>query len=229
MKSSKLIELVKDGNMVVPMYLLKNYKLLNLELNEFVFLMYLYNLGNRFVFDPNRFASDLNLDLEEIMNLVSCLTDKGFISVEVLKNDKGVMEELVIMDNFYNKLKLFVIDDINKTESKELENSSIYELIEKEFGRTLSSIEYEIIKAWLESNFSEELIKEAVKEAVLNGVSNLKYIDKILYEWGKKGIKTVKDVEEQRRKRNAALEKNKDSDSNIDIDIMDWDWFDEDE
>ena len=120
------------------------------------------------------------MDLTDIMNLTSSLTDKGFMSVEVLKNDKGIMEEKVILDNFYNKLKMYMIDEINQNESKEIENSSIYELIEKEFGRTLSSIEYEIIKAWLENNFSEELIKEAVKEAVLNGVSNLKYIDKIL-------------------------------------------------
>ena len=49
----------------------------------------------------------------------------------------------------------------------------------------LSPMEYEIIKAWLDNDMSEELIKEALKEATFNGVSNLRYIDKILYEWGK--------------------------------------------
>ncbi len=229
MKSSKLIEIFKDGNIVVPMYLLKNYKKMKLKLDEFVFLIYLYNQGDRFVFDPNSFAEQLNMDLKDIMNLTSSLTDKGFMTVEVLKNEKGFMEEVVILDNFYNKLKMYMIDEINQNESKEIENSSIYELIEKEFGRTLSSIEYEIIKAWLENGFSEELIKEAVKEAVLNGVSNLKYIDKILYEWGKKGIKTVKDVDENRKKRKASLDKQKELDGDIDLGIMDWDWFDEDE
>ena len=229
MKSSKLIEMFKNGNIVIPMYLLKNYKELKLELEEFVFLMYLYNRGERFPFDPNLFAESLCMDLTEVMDLTSSLTDKGFVTVEVLKNEKGFMEEVVILDNFYNKLKLFMIDEINQNEKKEIENSSIYEVIEKEFGRTLSSMEYEIIRAWLENNFSEELIREAVKEAVMNGVSNLKYIDKILYEWGKKGIKTVKDVEDNRRKRNAQIEKNKEVDADIDLGIMDWDWFDDDE
>ncbi len=229
MKSSKLIELLKDGNMVVPMYLLKNYKKLNLELDEFIFLMYLYNKGNHFVFDPNLFAQDFDLSLKDIMNYISHLTDKGFITVEVLKNDKDVMEEVVLLDNFYQKLKLFVIDDINQDEKKSKDESTIYEVIEQEFGRTLSSMEYEIIRAWLDSNFSEELIKEALKEAVMNGVTNLKYIDKILYEWGKKNIKTVKDVEDHRKKRNAQLEKNKEKDSNIDLDVIDWDWFNEGE
>ena len=104
--------------------------------------------------------------------------------------------------------------------------SSIFETIEKEFGRTLSSMEVEIIKAWLDSNISEELIREALKEAVFNGVSNLRYIDKILYDWGKAGIKTVEDVEKRRKNRNK--DRNKEEDTDI-SDIVDWNWFDEDE
>ena len=46
MKNSKLIDIFKNGNIVVPLYLLKNYKELNLEMDEFIFLMYLYNLGS---------------------------------------------------------------------------------------------------------------------------------------------------------------------------------------
>ena len=227
MKSSKLIEIFKDGNVVVPMYLLKNYKDLKLELSEFVYLMYLYNQGDKFLFNPQLFADNLNMDLAEVMDFTSKLSDKGFISIDVSKNEKGFMEEVVSLENFYNKLKLHVIDEINQNEVKEIDNSTIYEMIEKEFGRTLSAIEYEIIRGWLESNFSEDIIKEAVKEAVLNGVSNLKYIDKILFEWDKKGIKTVKDVEELRKKRRNNI-KNKELDGDVDLDIID-DWLDEDE
>ena len=228
MKSSKLIEIFKEGNIVVPMYLLKNYKEMKLELDEFVYLIYLFNQGDKFIFDPNMFANKLSMDLTDIMKLNSNLTDKGFINVEVVENDKCYMEEFVSLDNFYNKLKLFMVDDINSNETKKINDSTIYETIEKEFGRTLSSIEYEIIRGWLEHNYSEEIIKEALKEAVLNGVSNLKYMDKILYEWGKKGIKSVEDVEKNRKKRNNALNKEKETKSDIDLGIIDWDWFDED-
>ena len=229
MKSSKLIELFKDGNLVIPMYLLKNYKKFHLDLNEFVFLMYLYNLGDRFLFNPNLFADQLNIDLSKVMQLTSDLTDKVLISIETLENDKGVMEDIVVLENFYQKLKLAVVEDINIDESKKKEDSTIYEVIEKEFGRTLSSMEYEIIRAWLEQNYSEELIREALKEAVLNGVSNLKYIDKILYEWEKNGIKSVKDVDSHRKKRQAAIGKNKEVDRDIDLDSLEWDWFDADD
>ena len=183
-------------------------------------MMYLYNLGNKFVFDPLKFSDELNLDLAIIMSYISTLTDKGFIKVEVIKNDKGLMEEVVILDDFYNKLSLITIDEINNVPK---DNSSIFEVIEKEFGRTLSPIEYEIIKAWLESNKSEELIKEAIKEATFNGVSNLRYIDKILFEWEKNGIKTVIDVENNRKKRNSI----KEQETDVDLDIVDWNWFDD--
>lgn len=228
MKGSKLIEIFRDGNIVIPVFFLKNYKKMKLELNEFIFLMYLYNCGNKFLFDPSKFSSDLNIDVTEVMNLIGILTDKGFLKVEVLKNEKGYMEELVILDDFFNKTTIFTIGEINNNESKENDNTFIFEFIEKEFGRTLSPTELEIIKAWLDNDYSEELIKEAVKEAVFNGVSKLRYIDKILFEWSKKGIKTAKDVEENRKTRNNTKDKSS-GDSEVDLDTLEWNWFDDDE
>lgn len=224
MKSSKLIEILRKGNMVIPLFLLQNYKKLKLEIDEFIFLMYLYNLGDKFLFDPGRFKEDLNLELKDIMNYIGVLTDKSFIKVDVIKNDKGLMEEVVLLDDFYSKLSFLVMDEVNNSSNSD--NSNIFEIIEKEFGRTLSPMEYEIIKAWLDNNMSEDLIKEAIKEATFNGVSNLRYIDKILYEWGKAGINTVEAVEENRRKRGKFKPESNDD---VDMEIVDWNWFDEDE
>ena len=61
-------------------------------------------------------------------------------------------------------------------------------------------MEYDIISNWLESKISKELIIMALKEAVYNGVGNLRYIDKILYEWNKKGIKNAVDLESKNKK-----------------------------
>ena len=224
-KSSNLIDVFKNGNIVIPIYFLKNYKKFQLEAEEFIMLMYFYNCGDNCTFNPERICNDLGYELSVVMEYIDSLTNKGFISVDVKKNEKGYMEDILTIDGFYNKLKLFIIEEINESSSVAT-SSSIYDLIEEEFGRTLSSIEYEIIKAWLENNISEDLIKEAVKEAVFNGVSNLKYIDKILYEWGKKGINTVKDVENNRMRRNAVRDRNLDK-NDIDMDIVEWNWFDD--
>lgn len=223
MKNSKLIDIFKNGNIVVPLYLLKNYKELNLEINEFIFLMYLYNLGDKFLFDPNKFSNDLGIDITSVMNYIGILTDKKLIRVEVLKNDKNIMEEIITLDDFYNKVTCLTVGEVTK-ESDSV-NSDVFELIEKEFGRTLNSNEYEIIKAWLDSNYSEDLIKEALKESVSNNVSSIRYMDKILYDWSKKGINTLNDIQKMKNTKNGKDE----SDIEIDTEVFDWNWLDEED
>lgn len=221
MKSSKLVEILKKGNFVVPFYLFQLKDRFNLSFDSFIFLVYLSNLGSNIIFDPNRFATDLGLSMENILSYIDELTEKKYISIEVIKNDKGIMEEYVILDMFYEKITNFMIDDINQAKIEDEKNSNIYEAIEKEFARPLTSIEYEIISAWLEDGTSEELILEALKEAVYSGVCNLRYIDKILYEWGKKGIKNAKDVEKNRinfREKQEKKEK---------LELFDYDWFED--
>ena len=225
MKDLKLIEMFKQGHMVIPLFLMQNYKKFNIKLDEFIFLMYLYNIGNNFLFKPEQLSEAFNVEIIDVMNLISSLTDKGFIKVEVVKSDKGYMEEVVMLDDFYSKVSLLIMDDVNESKEASNDTSDIFESIEREFGRTLSPIEIEIIKSWLSNNYSTDLINEALKEATFNGVSNLRYIDKILYEWSRKGIKTIKDVEENRKKRNVS----KDKESDIDLDTIEWNWFDEDE
>lgn len=222
MKNSKVISILKQGNIVIPLYLLKNYSKFKISLEEFIFLMYLYNIGEEFLFDPKKLSTDLGIDLGNVMTYISKLTDTGYIKVDVVKNESKIMEERVSLSGFYQKMSLLLSEDIN--DKTDIDNSNIFEIIEKEFGRTLSPIEYEIIKAWLENNTDEEVIKEALKEATYNGVSNLRYIDKIIYEWGKKGIKTKEDVEKNRLKHKA-----KDVENQEPIDVFDYDWFDDDE
>lgn len=229
MKNSKLIEIFKDGNVVIPIFLIKNYEELGLELDEFIFLMYLHHLGNRQLLDPNKFMNDLNIKLEETMNFVSILTDKGFIQVDLLKNDKNIMEEVIILDGFYDKMSLLIMEQKNNNDIVESndDRTKIFSLIEKELGRTLNSIEYDVINKWFDNNIKEELMEEALKEAMFSGVINLRYIDRILFEWGKLGIKTVDDLKKKKNTKNS--EKNNDKNQDIDMDIVDWNWFDEDE
>ncbi len=95
----------------------------------------------------------------------------------------------------------------------------MFSLFEKELGRTLSPMEYEIIKEWLTNNYTEELIKEALKEAIYNNVRNLKYIDRILYTWKNKGIKTKEDAIKDKKKYRKT--------NNDTKDLFDYNWLEE--
>lgn len=67
----------------------------------------------------------------------------------------------------------------------------IFEIIEKEFGRLLSPLEIEIINTW---DYPLDVLKLAIQEASTSGNFNIKYIDKIIYNWQKKNIKSVADA-----------------------------------
>ena len=223
MKSSKLVDILKKGNFVVPLYLFQIRSKFNVSFDVFMFLVYLTNLGTKTLFDPNRFSNDLGFSSQEILSMIDELSEKNFLTIEVIKNEKNVMEEYIVLDMFYEKLTNIFIDDINSARVEEEKNSNIFETIEKEFARTLSPMEYEIISAWLEDGTSEELILEALKEAVFSGVTHLNYIDKILYEWGKKGIKTKEDVEKNRLKFKEKQEKKEK------LELFEYDWFEDGE
>ena len=77
----------------------------------------------------------------------------------------------------------------------------IFKLFEQEFGRFLSPMESESISMWLDDDgHSVEIIRAALKEAVLAEKMSLRYIDRILFEWKKKNVKTLAQVENQAKK-----------------------------
>ena len=181
--------------------------------------MYLKDKGNTFTFDPKSMSEELGLSIKNILILISSLTDKKLLMIDTYKNDKGIGEEKVDMSLFYEKIASIISDEVIKDNEKELD-INIFSTIEKEFGRTLNSSEIEFIKAW-SSSFDSGVIIEAVKEAVLNGVSSIRYIDKILYDWDKKGIKTSDDVKHYIN--------NKDIKTKEPVEVFDYDWFDDED
>ncbi len=207
--TGKIIDLLKNGSIIFPKTLLTNYKKLKITEKELIILIYLINNNE---FDPERIALDLNIKPVDVLTLVSSLSKKDIIKLESVTNN-NICEEYVCLDELYNKLAMYLMED--KVENKEI---TLFDRFEKEFGRTLSPMEYEIIGAWIEDGFTEELVLLALKEAIYNGVSNLRYIDKILYEWKKKGINSKSDVEKHQEKFNKKAPKKE---------VFDYDWLNE--
>ena len=205
MNQVKLNELIKSEIINIPLYILKMYKEFNLNVDEMILLLFLYNKGDK-VFDPSSFANSLNMDLYK-------LADKGLINIVTKTNDVGVKEEIIDLSPLFNKVTLKIISELNEKNDVEL---NIYDIIKKEFNRDLTPMECERIDEWQKNNYSSELIKEAVKEASLNDVHSIRYIDKILYEWNKNGYKSKNDI----KKSNKSKEK---------VEVYKCDWLDSDE
>ncbi len=186
--NSELLKYLNAKSFNISSFYLKLFRKEKLSSDEIILLIYFINHYNE----------ELNLDLikkilglteEECLTTFNSLVTKKLLKIETKKNESGKMKELISLELLNMKLQEIVLE-----EEKLGTKSNIFEVFEKEFGRTLSPMEYEIINAWLNNNISEELIIGALKEATYNGVSNLRYIDKIIYEWGKKGFKNMNDV-----------------------------------
>ena len=150
---------------------------------------------------------------EEIITSFNTLSEKNLISTNIIKDGDRIDEE-ISLDGIYKLAATNINKKITKAEEK-----NIFELFESEFARPLTPMEYELINAWIESGIKEELIKEALKEATYNGVNNFRYIDKILYEWGKKGYKTIDDINKNKTKKEEKNEKN--------VSFFEYNWLDE--
>lgn len=217
MKYGKLMDIVKQKNIVIPIYIYKIFSKFDIDLETFIFLMYLSNKGNKLPFDVLMLSEELSCDMKTIMKYMSTLQEKKLIELKVTKNEKNIIEEYISLDFFFEKVAMNLVEDIN---DKKEDATTIFEILEEELGKQLTSIEIEIVKAWKESNYSDEIIKEAIKEAVYNNVANLRYIDKVLYEWAKKGIKNKEDVEKNRKQFKEKEKPKK-------VDVFDYDWMEE--
>ena len=213
MNKVKLNDLVKSQNITVPMYVIKQYSKFNLTLDEFVLLIYLYN-NNNIIYDPNFIASELNISMETVLINVDSLANKGLISLDVNKTSNGVLEEKINLDNFYEKITLSLIDELNLEEASD---NSIFTIIEDELGHKLKPNEQEMVIS-LQKDYSDELIKEALKEASNSGSPSLRYIDKVLFDWKRQGVKSLDDIKNIKE-----LEKN-----DVPVYNSSIDWFDDD-
>lgn len=210
---NKVERIIKERDIVIPSLLFYNYKELNIDAEEVLLLAYLIN--GDMTFNPKKISEDLSMELSYLMELINKLTNSNLLSIE-LKKINNVRIEFINLDGLYDKLLGLVM-----VEDKQDDNN-IYDIFEKEFGRTLSPMEYEIINAWQENGLAKDTIILALKEAVYNGVNNLRYIDRILSEWSKKGIKTAKDLEKEKiefsKKRTQTIKKDESTD---------YDWLNE--
>lgn len=189
MNKVKLNDLIKSGNITVPMYIIKEYSKLDLTLDEFIILIYLYN-HNKDIYDPSIIANALNIEIEKVLIGIDSLSNKGLLSIDVSTTSNGVLEEKINLENFYEKITLSLINELNEEQASD---NNIFSTIEKELDKKLTPSEQEIIIS-LQKDYNDDLIKEALKELVNTGNNNVKLLDRILFDWKRQGVKNVEDI-----------------------------------
>lgn len=179
----------------IPIKLLTTYKSLGLDETEAMLILQLH----RFLYEKNEFptpyelASILTLSEQDCAKALRKLIQKNYLSIQQKQNSEDRVSEVYSLDPLWNKI---FNENIQKPES-DFEDGTLFILFEQEFGRPISPFEIETINVWLdEDELQPSLIKAALRESVLMGKLNFKYIDRILREWKKKGILTVEQARE---------------------------------
>ncbi len=210
-------KILMDRPLVIPRIIINNYKKLNITEEELIILIFIIDYGVDLEYNPSIFVQELNIDKYKVLELINSLKEKNILTILIKKENKKVSSEYISLQPLYDKIMNIVMD--NKEKQIEIDEN-IYSIFENELGRTLSPLEYEKIKEMVTS-YGQELVVEALKEAVYNRANNLRYIETILSEWNKKGYKSkadiLKDRENYRKKKTDNIK------------LPDIDWLNEDE
>jgi len=202
-QNDRLRKWIEQKHVGIPELFFRYYKKLGISDEDAMLLLHLiaFHSENIHFPTPNDLAERMHFSVEEISEKLGRLVKKGIIEITSGVDANGKLYEKITLFPLWERiLDLIDLQTMNlEEENQKKEEGEIFTLFEQEFGRLLSPMEIETISSWLDQdNHSPAIIREALKEAVLAGKLSLRYIDRILFEWKKKNIRTIQQVEKQR-------------------------------
>lgn len=199
----------RENFIMIQGFMIKDLQLKGNELMVYA-IIYGFSQDGESAFYGSRsyLAEWCNVSLPTIDNALKSLCEKGLIEKkqEIINNvtfnrykiSLGVVKKLYregknflggSKETLHNNIE-YNIDNNIYTKDNINNKETLYSLIERNFGRTLSPMEYEEISKWKDN----EITRYAIKEAVLRRALNVKYINAIINDCEAKGIKTIKDI-----------------------------------
>lgn len=164
----------------------KKMKISEVELATIFVIFHLIEQGNPFV-TADLLSLKMTMDVKEIDKVLANLLTRGFIEYKT----QG-LKTITTLDPL--KQKLFREFQISLTKEEERENSkkvteeleNIFGQFQNLLGRSLSPVEISKIREWVSYGYSDEMIINALKEALNKGKKSLRSVDKILLAWSQR-------------------------------------------
>lgn len=171
--------------------ILASYHRLNISNEEMMLLIHFLSFQQEGEdFPPiSLIGKRMNLPDQQLYDMIQSLIERGFLSIPSYKNKQGKAVEFYSLEPLYQKMgQLDEEDETNRfKEAKATKEGEVFDMIQVEFGRQLSPIEYQKIGDWFQKDgYDPEVVKEALKETILNNVYSLNYMDRILLNWSKR-------------------------------------------
>lgn len=186
---------IYQGNTVVPNTLIRYYQDLQLTGQECLLIGWWLQQAKEeyFPIQVEEICTNFSMSENKLFQIIQHLLDRQCLSVTQREQADGKKQDYYSLTPLLQQLEILHRQQVAKQSNPQEQN--LLFMIESEFGRTLSSYEIQTITSWQDQDhYSQELILAALKEAVLNQVFTLNYMDKILLTWQRKGIKSVQQV-----------------------------------
>ena len=167
--------------------LLENYKKLKINENELAIIFmidHLVSQGNPFI-TADLLSLKMTLDIKEIDELIADLLTRGFMEYASI-NGKTVTSLNPLKEKLFSNFALSVSKEAENKKGKDEILANIFQSFESELGRTLQPMEISTIREWVDLGYSDEIIINALKEALNQGKKSIKSVDKILLSWAKR-------------------------------------------
>ena len=202
------LDAFKSGNLVLPSALLLHFKELFPSSDDFLVwqFFYLQNTTGLEEMSPSQIAERIGKEISDVNQSISNLTERGLLqyrTIELNGEIELLFDASLALERLDNLLGTPTSSSDQLTPQNQLKD--LVETFQQELGRLLTPFEIEdLTKTLKEDGTSADLIKEALREAVLNGKANWKYIQAILRNWRHEGIKSVAQIEAKRAEREAS-------------------------
>ncbi len=169
--------------------LIENYKKLKLtevELATLFIIDHFIEQGNPMI-TADLLSLKMTMPVKDIDKVLADLLRKKMI--DYIEDNKKVVTTLEPLKKLlYREFEISLNNEnlLRKKEKYEEDINNIYKKFQDYLGRNLSPIEFSRIKEWLTFGYSEEIILDALKEAISKNKKSLRSVDKILLNWSKR-------------------------------------------
>ncbi|MCI1975517.1 MAG: DnaD domain protein [Limosilactobacillus sp.] len=201
---SSLVQYLNAGETSISNILLHHYHDLGMSTAQLVVYLEFKSYIDRGVIDPDirQIAHHLQTDENQVFNLLHQMMSNQLVVQQMRKLPDGKEDAFWDFTPLINKLSAFneqkSAEQVQKSEGNQRKET--FNKIEAEVGRPLSPMEMQIVNDWIDhDHYQASIIDLALKQAVMNNALSLQYIDRILRNWSRQGLKSAHDIREHER------------------------------
>lgn len=194
-----LVKMMDEGTTTISNLLLHHYHDIGMSTSELMVFLELQSYIERGDVNPSIavIADHLGAETDQIYDLIQQLSSDNFLKQTLEKNEQGKEETRYDFSPLWHKLARLLTDSLQQKQQAQQNNQrqKLFTAIQADFGRVLNPTEMSIVNDWIDKDhYDPQVIELALRETVLSGNYNFRYMDRILTSWEQRGLKTPQAV-----------------------------------